>query len=312
MTTRSSPQAAALTVIIPAHNRAALLCEALASVLASPLITSPQAVIVVDDGSSDWTGEAAARFGVRYLRGQWGGPSATRNAGLAEVGTPFVAFLDDDDLWLPGAMEPQLKALVEMPEAAFAFGRAQRTYMDLSPLGEPFPPPPLPTRDSFSVVYRTDLQVGTILFRTEAVRAEGGFDESLRYCEDWHLFVRLAAKHPAVGVDFVTSLFRQRDPSVAEAAMRVAAQRDLARAKKDLESRGIRASYRERFAVYRSFIGYQSFFFCKDTEVFLAAGQRREAAASLWRGLRISPLHALAGHRQFWPGAAALLRYRGE
>lgn len=301
-----------VTVVIPTHNRAALLREAIASVLASKLILSPQLLIVVDDQSTDETPRVTEEFGVRYLQVRCGGPSPTRNAGLAEVATPYVAFLDDDDCWLPGAVQRQLEALEREPRAAFAYGRAQRTDMDLSPIGVPFPAEPLPAGDSFGLVYRTHLQIGSLLFRTEKLRAEGGFDPSLRYCEDWHLFVRLAAKHPALGVDSVSSLFRQRDPSAAEAATRAEVHRDYARAKRDLRARGIRVPPGLRFSAYRDWVGYESYFMCRDVPVFLEAGERRAATASLLRGLRLSPVHALVGHRQFWRGAAELITYRGN
>lgn len=299
-----------VTVVIPAHNRARLLREAITSVIASPIITRPECVVVVDDDSADETPQVAAGFGVRYLRGQFGGPSATRNAGLTEVRTPYVAFLDDDDGWLPGAMGPQLAALAGEPRAAFAYGRAQRTSMDLRLIGPPFPEPPLPARDSFALVYRTHMQLGAILFRTESVREEGGFDANLRYCEDWHLLVRLAARRPAIGVDFVSSLFRQREESLADARARPAVYRDYARAKRDLVSRGIRPAMDERVSAHRAFVGLESFLCCHDARLFVAAGERREAAAALLRGLRLSPMHALLGHREFWPSAAALLKLR--
>ena len=72
--------AARVSIIIPTFNRAALLAEAIGSALAQ---TYPVEVLVVDDGSSDGTGEAVARFGtaVSYLRKRNGGAGGARGAG---------------------------------------------------------------------------------------------------------------------------------------------------------------------------------------------------------------------------------------
>jgi glycosyltransferase involved in cell wall biosynthesis len=82
-------------------------------------VAGPAQIVVVDDNSTDETAQVARALGTRYLRVSFGDPSSTRNAGLELVSTPYVTFLDDDDEWLPGNMEPQLGALERNPEAAF-------------------------------------------------------------------------------------------------------------------------------------------------------------------------------------------------
>src|SRR5262245_59911492 len=122
-----SPWAAArkLTVVIPTRNRAACLAVAIASVLASPLISDPHQIVVVDDDSSDDTPIVARDFDTEYVHVNTHGPSGSRNAGLTLSSTPYVAFLDDDDAWVGGAMERQVDALDHDPSAAFAYGIAQ-------------------------------------------------------------------------------------------------------------------------------------------------------------------------------------------
>lgn len=91
-----------VSAIIPTHNRATLLAEALASVYAQEGKGEEfdLEVIVVDDASSDATPEVVKRFDARYLRFDSNrGLSAARNAGIAA--STGASFLDDDDLWTP-------------------------------------------------------------------------------------------------------------------------------------------------------------------------------------------------------------------
>ena len=112
-----------VSVVIPTHNRAALLRETLRSVAGQD---EPVAeVIVADDGSTDDTAALLDEFGAVHVRnpaGGWG-PARARNAGLERVRTEYVAFVDSDDLWLPSAARVLRGALEANPHAPFAFGR---------------------------------------------------------------------------------------------------------------------------------------------------------------------------------------------
>ena len=99
---------AKVSVIIPVHNGAAFLRETLSSVLGQT--RPPNEVIVVDDGSSDGSYEVAAEFArdLRYLRKENGGPASARNFGIAASTSPFLSFIDQDDLWHPAKLERQI------------------------------------------------------------------------------------------------------------------------------------------------------------------------------------------------------------
>lgn len=110
---------ALVCVVIPTYDRRALVCEAVASVLGQTLRDTQ--VIVVDDGSTDGTAAAlSALYGqdarVRILRKENGGTASARNRGLEEVDTPYVGFLDSDDLWAPTFVASQV-ARLEAEEA---------------------------------------------------------------------------------------------------------------------------------------------------------------------------------------------------
>lgn len=108
-----------LSVIIPTWNRSGLVCEAIESALAQR--PGEVEVIVVDDASADDTAQVVMRrFGsrVRLLRkGLRGGAAAGRNAGVRLANGELVAFLDSDDLWLPGKLDAELEVLEEFPVA---------------------------------------------------------------------------------------------------------------------------------------------------------------------------------------------------
>jgi glycosyltransferase involved in cell wall biosynthesis len=142
-----------VTVVIPVFNRAELLPEAVASVLAQsyPLVE----VVIVDDGSSDNSCGVAQALAdatpekIRVFRQANAGPGAARNHGLRHAHGEFIQYLDSDDLLEPRKFEWQVQALLDDPGAGVAYGLTQR--VDLStgrsrpwartgePIGDIFP-----------------------------------------------------------------------------------------------------------------------------------------------------------------------------
>ena len=100
-----------ISVIIPTHNCAAYLPEALDSVLSQ---TYPNIeILVIDDGSTDNTAAIMAAYAEDsvYIRQERLGPSCARNRGIAKATGTYLAFLDADDIWLPSKLEKQLLVL---------------------------------------------------------------------------------------------------------------------------------------------------------------------------------------------------------
>lgn len=108
-----------LSVVIPTRNRAHLVCEAIESALSQR--DGQVEVIVVDDGSTDDTANVLARgFGSRIHLVRMPcrrGAGAARNAGVRLATGELLAFLDDDDLWLPGKLDAELRTFKRLPEA---------------------------------------------------------------------------------------------------------------------------------------------------------------------------------------------------
>jgi cellulose synthase/poly-beta-1,6-N-acetylglucosamine synthase-like glycosyltransferase len=107
-----------ISVIIPTHNRAHLVCDAINSVLEQDIVACCLEVIVVDDGSSDDTRQVVSAFGenVKYIYQDKQGPGVARNRGIDEASGEWIAFLDSDDLWLPDKLSLQFKVLEAFPE----------------------------------------------------------------------------------------------------------------------------------------------------------------------------------------------------
>lgn len=125
------------TVIIPAYNAGRTISEAIQSIKAQSC--RPARLIVVDDGSTDETAAIAAAMGAEVIRQRNAGPGAACNNALEKVETPFVAFLDADDLWLPEKAAMQLALFAADPGLDGSFGHQRRFHhgMPVDPASPP-------------------------------------------------------------------------------------------------------------------------------------------------------------------------------
>ena len=119
-----------VSCIIPVYNCEAYLAESIESVLAQA--HRPLEVIVVDDGSTDRTGEVIRSFGdrVRGLAQPNAGPATARNTGLAAARGTLIAFNDSDDLWTADKLAVQMALLDERPELDFCVGHVQNFWVE--------------------------------------------------------------------------------------------------------------------------------------------------------------------------------------
>lgn len=206
---------AQVTIVIPTHNRADLLSQTLRSVEGQ---TRPAAaVIVCDDGSTEDIAAVARRAGASCIRndaGGWG-PAGARNAGLEQVRTPLVWFLDSDDLLLPDAVERLTAAMESGPEQPpFAFGRAliaEHAPEGWNPL-DVIEARPSELEDLTTSIYvRNSVPTSATLARTEAVLAAGGFDVAAEYSEDHRLWVGLARTGAPAHVPELIAVYRSHE-----------------------------------------------------------------------------------------------------
>ena len=174
------------SVVIPCHNRPDALRRAVNSVLGQTM--RDLEVIVVDDASTDATGEVTFRDRrVRQVRHAVNrGPAAARNTGFAEARGAFVAVLDSDDEWLPRKLEAQIAALGKNAEACVC------GYVEISEQGERQIIPDTGEDWRRRLHWRSEIAAGsTPLVRREFLGSRE-LDERLRLLEDWEWLLRIA------------------------------------------------------------------------------------------------------------------------
>ena len=115
-----------VSVVVPVYNCQRYLPEALESALAQTY--RPIEVIVVDDGSTDGSADAAQRFTppVRYCWQPHSGAAAARNLGVDLATGSYLAFLDADDLWTETKLMRQMEAFDANPALDMVFGHVQQ------------------------------------------------------------------------------------------------------------------------------------------------------------------------------------------
>lgn len=216
----SDRRVSSLSIVVTSHNGAAWIRNCLESILAQD-VKCPFEVIVVDDASSDATCErvrdlADSRIKLIALPDNVGA-SAARNRGLDEAQNRWIAFNDQDDVWLPGKLEQQVTLLENSPEAGGCGGGSGRLAADgrsqwrFAPLGFPlWTPADIPSATN-SPWYdpRRDghIYLQSFVARTDLAR-KVRFDEALPLWEDWDFILRLARLTDLVCVPRPVFLYR--------------------------------------------------------------------------------------------------------
>jgi glycosyltransferase involved in cell wall biosynthesis len=202
--------AALVSVIIPCHNQAHFLSEAIESVLSQ---TYPHfEIVVVDDGSTDNTQEVASSYpGVRCVRQENQGLAAARNTGIRRSRGEYLVFLDADDRLLPDALEAGLSALKDHPECAFVAGRYRYIAFDGSPLLTP--QPPRPQGDHYLALLGRDYIAvpAVVMYRRPVFEYVTRFDPSVSPADDYDLYLRIAREFPIHCHEKVVAEYRQKD-----------------------------------------------------------------------------------------------------
>lgn len=184
-----------VSVIIPTYNRREFIQRAMRSVVNQTY--KKFKMIVVDDGSTDQTDKALGEFKGHYLflRQDHKGVAAARNLGIRSARGECIALLDSDDAWHPKKLETQIEFFRKNPEAMIVQteeewvrnGRALR---------------PMKKHQKFSGdIFRQCLPLCIVspsatMMRRELFDKVGYFDERLSACEDYDLWLRIAARYP--------------------------------------------------------------------------------------------------------------------
>lgn len=207
-----------VSVVVPTHNRADLIGDTLRSVLAQ---TFPDfEVVVVDNGSTDGTDRVVAVLKDPRIRYYWqqdsGLPANSRNVGIRMARGRYIAFLDSDDLWLPGKLALQIPYMDTHPGYAFTCTDAE-VFPTTNLLGR---------RNRISLMRRRsirDLMCGnfvqtlTVVVRRDCLEAVGGFNEDprMKAAEDYDLWLRLGSRYSFKYFRTVTARRRVHGGSLA-------------------------------------------------------------------------------------------------
>ena len=180
-----------VTVLIATYNRAHYICEAVDSVLAQAY--KDYEIIIVDDGSTDKTREVLQKYAdkISYLYKDHKNQAAALNFGISRSKGEYIAFLDDDDIWLPNKLTVQIPVFEkdleigivgaemyltnEKDEITSHWKRAQNL------------------QENFASLYDYNcLGFPSVVARKSCIEKVGGFDEGLVTTQDYDLWLRMA------------------------------------------------------------------------------------------------------------------------
>jgi glycosyltransferase involved in cell wall biosynthesis len=202
-----------VTVIINVRNGAATLRETLASVVAQP--ETDREILVWDDGSTDDSAAIVAEFAayhLRYVRGLGIGLGPARNLALREARGDWVAFVDQDDLWMPTKLQRQLALADADPGVALVYGRTvaftpdgrERDYDHRHEYQL------LPEGDIFNRLWIDScfIAISSTLMRRSALVELGDIPPEFLVSPDYFLYLGLARRHRVRAVQDVVCRYR--------------------------------------------------------------------------------------------------------
>ncbi len=274
-----------VTVVIPAYNAERYIGDALSSIRGQ---MEAMEVLVVDDGSRDGTVKAAEAFAgdfdLTVLRQSNGGPSAARNVALLRARGRYCAFLDADDLMLPGRLAAQAELLDREP--AVSLVHTDLMTFDENGIRHR-------TRHAFSdpcggmildrLLLDNSITTSTVMARTAHVIEAGMFNVDRPISHDFELWLRMAARWEVAFIDRPLIKYRYVEGSVS--ANKLASARDalavIEAFWRDHPNHRQRAPrlYRQSIAQHLAVAGAAA----------VARGSRGPAFGYLMRSLRLEP-----------------------
>ena len=189
-----------VSVIVPTYNRADLISETIESILNQTYKNFE--LIIVDDGSTDNTEEVIRKFKdsrIKYIKtDNWGGPARPRNTGIKKAKGEYIAFCDDDDIWLPKKLEKQIRVFQISNETAMLYTRF-KTIEGGVISNKIFPENgKYNSGNIFKSIYlRNLIACSSVMVKRSVLDQVGLFntDPNLIAVEDADLWLRIALKH---------------------------------------------------------------------------------------------------------------------
>ena len=293
-----------ISVVVPAYNSQSTILETIYSVLQQSF--SDFELIVINDGSTDKTLRLLSTVNDARLKVYSypnGGLPAARNRGIVRATGQFISFIDADDLWTPDKLELQLQALQKNPQAGVAYSWTICMGND----GSSFHPGISETVQGN--VY-SKLLVGNfigsgsnVLIRREAIESVGYFDESLKSCEDWDYWMRLAPQWDFVVVPKPQIIYRLSSGAMSS-KLDVMEKYQTLVLEKAFASAPPQLQYlkKQGFAYIYLFMTRLCLSRANDVKVVEEAGQK------LWKAIRFSPKILLTKEAQLLLIKVCILR----
>lgn len=179
-----------VSVILPTFNRAAVLKNAIRSVLGQSL--KGFELIIINDGSTDKTEGVILGFKdprIVYLKKKHGGPAAARNLGLSKACGKYVSYLDDDDIYYPGHLKILSGFLDKHPHCGLVYAKAHFQKNGKIFLAYPF---------GYSKKWlEVDniIPYNSLMHRRSVLKRTGLFDEKLLVASDWDMWLRISDRY---------------------------------------------------------------------------------------------------------------------
>lgn len=292
-----------VTVVITTYNRAQFLQRAIQSALHAG---SNLEVVVVDDCSTDETPEFCSKLtNIRFVRlNSNHGLAHARNVGIAESSSEFIAFLDDDDLRLPGSLDKQLSTIVADERIALCYGQALiGDACRQLPTGEIYPTA-CPRGDVFwDLLEDNFIPMPSVLARKSALLELGGFNTELRLVEDWDMWLRISERFLLAALEEPVAIHRKANAdsrqmssnsaALCKQALRVqqmALRRTRAQTAAKAKHRHVRSKLRDR--AYKILM--------TEATDLIHSGDAKSARARLLDAFHFRPFRAVTSGRLPW------------
>jgi len=182
-----------ISVVIPTYNRADFIVKAIKSVLNQT--HKVDEIIVIDDGSTDNTKQLLKSFDTKYIYQQNSGVSSARNLGIKLASHSWICFLDSDDIWEETKIQKQVEFHKNNPNILFSHTLEKWIFKNKiikqnksqqKPSGYCF-------ENNISLC---KIGASTVMIHKTILEDIGLFDENLKACEDYDLWLRILLKYP--------------------------------------------------------------------------------------------------------------------
>ncbi|NOQ32202.1 MAG: glycosyltransferase [Helicobacteraceae bacterium] len=182
-----------VSVVIPTYNRASFLQRAIKSVLKQSKTVNE--IIIIDDGSTDNTKELLSKFPqVKYIYQKNSGVSSSRNRGIKEASSEWIAFLDSDDEWHKNKIEKQLEYHSQNSELFISY-TDEKWIKDNKHINIPKKFKKIGGSIFNEILPFCNIAPSSVIVKKELFESVGYFDEELEVCEDYDLWLRIARSY---------------------------------------------------------------------------------------------------------------------